>query len=74
MRYKNGSLVEAGHRIRMWDGLAGLVVITLNPPWALTEYSVQEWQYLRVGIVVLTDEAGLVHYERQEGWPELLSA
>jgi hypothetical protein len=67
MKYIDGKEVLLGDRIQLWDGLAGTVVCLLEERRSIPDFNFAEWAYLAKGIVVETDEAGLVHYEEQSG-------
>jgi hypothetical protein len=44
------------------DGHAGTVVALLDERAFASDYPVSVWDYLETGILVLDDEAGLMHY------------
>jgi hypothetical protein len=44
-------------------GLKGRVVANIDQDEFSAECPRSEWAYLAQGIIVMTDEAGLVHYE-----------
>ena len=43
-------------------GLSGIVVANIENGEFSTEYKAADWAYLAVGVLVMTVEAGLVHY------------
>jgi hypothetical protein len=43
-------------------GLLGTVVANIETGEFSVEYTSADWGYLKVGVLVMTDEAGLVHY------------
>ncbi len=47
-------------------GLLGTVVANIETGEFSAEYTAAGWAYLKVGVLVMTDEAGLVHYPDPE--------
>ncbi|HLX15460.1 MAG TPA: hypothetical protein VKS24_09665 [Bradyrhizobium sp.] len=43
-------------------GLLGTVVANIEAGEFSADYTAAGWAYLKVGVLVMTDEAGLVHY------------
>jgi hypothetical protein len=57
--------MKTGLRIgdRVSDGaLLGKLVANIETGEFSAEYLAEDWAYLKVGVLVMTDEAGLVHY------------
>jgi hypothetical protein len=61
MLYANGHVVRVGDRICFHGGLEGLVVCSIDDAEFSPNYPESAWAYLGRGILVNTDEAGLVH-------------
>lgn len=57
--------MEVGDRIRI-QGMTGLVVALISEG-KFAESHPAEWAYLKVGTLVVTDEAGLIHYPTFDG-------
>lgn len=55
--------MPVGTIVRDSAGLQGIVVADLDEGQFSSDYPRTEWGYLARGILVKTDEAGLVHYE-----------
>ena len=72
MEYVTGDEVRPGDIIKMWDGLSGRVVFVVDNSAAVEGFNIADWSYLTHGIVVQTQDAGLVHYEEQKGQIKLL--
>jgi hypothetical protein len=53
--------MEIGDRIRI-QGMIGLVVAIISEGKFASTHPAEEWAYLEVGILVDTNEAGLIHY------------
>jgi len=53
--------LEIGERIRI-QGMTGVVVALISEGKFAPDYPAEAWAYLEAGILVDTDEAGLIHY------------
>jgi len=60
MKYESGDTIRAGDLVTIDDKYEGQVVASMDTSEYLPGY--QDWAYLRTGIMVVTDFAGLVHY------------
>jgi hypothetical protein len=58
--------MELGDTVVDRSGLKGRVVANIDRDEFSRECPKSEWAYLAQGIMVLTDEAGLVHYQSAE--------
>jgi hypothetical protein len=59
-----GSLIHIGDRVDIGEGWAtGVVVFSLDTGEFSPEYPEEHWAYLKRGVMVDTDKAGLIHYE-----------
>jgi hypothetical protein len=58
--------VQIADRIKV-DGHAGTVVALLHERVFASEYPASVWDYLETGILVVDDEAGLIHYPDLSG-------
>ena len=55
------TLLRIGDRVE--DGaLSGIVVANIETGEFAAEYNAADWAYLAGGVLVMTPEAGLVHY------------
>lgn len=61
MNYSDGVKVHLGDRVLISGSMHGNVVCSLDTGEFSAAYPEQEWAYLRAGVLVLTDEAGLIH-------------
>lgn len=62
MKYPDGNEVRVGDRVQLWNGCNGIVVCSMGTneyPEAFPEVA---WSYLNTGVMVLTEENGLIHY------------
>jgi hypothetical protein len=55
--------MELGDTVVDHSGLKGRVVANIDRAQFSSECPESEWAYLAHGIIVMTNEAGLVHYE-----------
>ncbi|WP_441237886.1 hypothetical protein [Bradyrhizobium sp. 930_D9_N1_4] len=58
--------MEIGERIRI-DGMTGRVVALISEGKFSADYPAERWAYLKVGTLIDTDEAGLIHYPDLDG-------
>ena len=73
MNYPNGDQIKLGDTIKLWDGCIGVVVCSFDDKQYSNDFIEKEWGYLEVGILVDTNEAGLIHYTEPEVDFELIS-
>ncbi len=55
-----------GDRIRI-QGMTGRIVALISEGKFASDHPATQWAYLEVGILVDTDEAGLIHYPDLDG-------
>lgn len=60
MKYECGDTIRAGDLVIIDDKYEGHVVASMDTSEYLPGY--EDWAYLRTGIMVVTDFAGLVQY------------
>ena len=53
--------MNIGDRIRV-DGITGIVVAVISEGKYSTAFPAEDWAYLKVGVLVDTVEAGLIHF------------
>ena len=73
MNYPNGDKIKLGDTLKLWDGCTGVVVFSIDDDQYSEDFSKKDWGYLKVGVLIDTDAAGLVHYEEPESSFELIS-
>jgi len=59
----NAVPISVGARVELEDGMIGTVVCNIDSGEVASGYPLSEWKYLGTGLVVMTDEIGLVHYD-----------
>jgi hypothetical protein len=72
MRYPDGQIARRGDRVRLWNGMEGTVVCSLDTDEFSDEYPRDQWDYLRCGVLVQSEKAGLIHYLEPEATFQLL--
>jgi hypothetical protein len=73
MKYPSGEDVRLGDRVKFGSWSHGTVVCSIDDDQYSPEYPKSSWAYLGRGVMVLTDAAGLIHYEEPDGDMELVS-
>ena len=58
---ENGRLIRVGDRVTMGSGITGVVVFSIDTDEFSAEFPREQWQYLGRGIIVRSEQAGLVH-------------
>jgi hypothetical protein len=58
---ENGRLIRVGDRVTMGSGITGVVVFSIDTDEFSAEFPREQWQYLGRGIMVRSEQAGLVH-------------
>ena len=78
MKYRDGQVVKVGDHVRLWYGRPGEkdveadVVCSFDSNEFSDGYPREEWSYLGRGILVYSQDAGLIHYLQPERTMELL--
>ncbi|MBZ9986614.1 hypothetical protein LB572_05830 [Mesorhizobium sp. BH1-1-5] len=73
MRYADGNIARLGDKILVWEGNEGVVVCSMDTDEYSEDYSRETFGYLKQGIMVLSEKAGLIHYVQPEADMRLLS-
>jgi hypothetical protein len=73
MNYPNGTKVMIHDRVRLWRGCFGVVVSSIDDGAYSPQYPREEWDYLRRGVLIKSDQAGLIHYLEPEPTFELIA-
>ncbi len=67
MKYRDGTIVRLGDKVRPWSGCAGVVVCSVDTDEYAPGYPKDVWaDVLGGGILVLTDAAGLVQFREAD--------
>lgn len=62
MRYADGQIVRIGDQVELWAGNDGVVVCSLDTDEYTESYPRRDWEYLGKGVLVLSEQGGLMHY------------
>lgn len=62
MNYHTGELIELGDSIELNNAMTGVIVGIIDESKFSELYPKEEWDYLEKGILIFTDQAGLIHY------------
>ena len=73
MKYIDGSEVMPGDKVKLWGGCYGVVVCSLDTNEYSVDYPESQWSYLKSGVMIKTDKAGLIHYVEADEDLELIS-
>ena len=73
MKYPEGAEARLGDRVELWDGNVGVVVYSIDTDEYSSSYPRDVWQQLGAGVLILSEQAGLIHYTEPESKMRLLS-
>ena len=72
MKYPDGQIAYLGDRVRLWSGVEGTVVCSLDTQEFSDQYPVGQWRYLKNGVPIHSTQTGLIHYLDSEPTFQLL--
>jgi hypothetical protein len=72
MNYPDGKKILVGDRLKLWEGCYGTVVCSIDDDDYSTGYPKADWSYLNEGVLIASDQAGLIHYIEPEVSFELI--
>jgi hypothetical protein len=73
MKYSSGEEAMLGDRVAIGRWSTGVVVCSIDRNEYSKNYPREHWSYLKRGVLVLTEAAGLIHYEDAEPDMELIA-
>jgi len=73
MKYPDGNLTRLGDRVLVWEGNEGTVVCSVDTDEYSDDYPRESFGYLKQGIMVLSEKAGLIHYLQPEDGMRLIA-
>jgi hypothetical protein len=73
MQYPDGQEAHIGDRVELWAGNLGTVVCSIDAAEYQEDYPKEQWSYLGRGILVVSEQTGLIHYEAPECTMRLLA-
>ena len=62
MKYSDGKEVCVGDHVKLWNGCLGTVVCSIDTEKYSVNYPKNDWEYLKSGVLIASDKAGLIHY------------
>lgn len=66
MKYPNGDQIKVGDILQLWEGCEGIVVCSIEDSVYSSEFTENDWAYLKEGILIKSDSAGIIHYTEPE--------
>ncbi|TKB88863.1 MAG: hypothetical protein E8D40_14860 [Nitrospira sp.] len=72
MKYSDGQQMRVGDKVKVWEGCTGVIVCVLDDDQYSGDFPKAEWNYLKTGVLVDTDKAGLIHYPTDDHSLKLL--
>jgi hypothetical protein len=72
VNYPDGQKVMVGDRLKLGGGWYGTVVCSIDHDEYTPEHSRDHWSYLKAGVMIHCDQAGLIHYVAPEDDFELI--
>ncbi|ENU24189.1 hypothetical protein F993_01505 [Acinetobacter proteolyticus] len=61
MNYQTGEMIELCDYVELSGDMTGVVVVIVEESQYSKSYPKEEWNYLKSGLLILADQAGLVH-------------
>jgi len=62
MKYEDGKQVLLGDKVYLDGGITGIVMCSIDDGIYTSEYLESEWEHLKKGVMVFSEQAGLIHY------------
>jgi hypothetical protein len=72
MQYPDGKLVRVGDRVRLASDAEGRVVCDFDHDEHAAEFARSEWQYLKKGVLIETEQFGLIHFPEDDPGLEIV--
>lgn len=63
LRYSTGEVIKAGDNVKILDNLPGVIAFCKTNEEFSPDYPREEWNYVKAGIMIATEEKGLIHLE-----------
>ena len=68
MNYPDGTKVLIHDKVSLWPGCTGIVVSSIDDGQYSSQYPKEEWDYLEKGVLIYSDQVGLIHYVAPESF------
>jgi hypothetical protein len=66
MNYASGEEIRLWDRIEAWPGCSGIIVFTIDNHQFSPRFPEAQWSYLRTGVMLDIETAGLVHVDEAD--------
>jgi hypothetical protein len=71
MKYADKSIMRLGDRIIISVTFRGVVVADIDGAEYSNEFSKEQWEYLKAGVLIDTDFGGIVHDQQNDSHGEI---
>jgi hypothetical protein len=66
MRYSTGEEVDLNDIVEMDGGMTGVVVCDIDKLHFIDAFPLSTWGELKTGVIVKSEQAGVVHYAKED--------
>lgn len=66
MHYLDGQTAMVGDQVDLGGGMTGVVVCSFDDGLCAPDFPIAEWSELKKGVLVNSEQAGLIHYEQPD--------
>lgn len=66
MKYVSGQIIQLGDKVQIGGSLFGTVVCSIDTGEFSADFSKADWEYLKSGVLIITENAGLIHFMKSE--------
>ncbi len=63
MKYTSGEIARLWDRVEVWPGNRAIVVFSIDTDEFSEDFPKAAWAYLGRGVMLQTEQAGLIHFE-----------
>lgn len=63
MKQIDEKALQLGDYVELSDGICGTVVCNISRSLYTDKYQQKDWEYLKSGVLINSEEVGLVHYD-----------
>ncbi len=71
MKYLDGTEIQLGDTIELSNGEEGIVVLSIDTDEYSPSFPKKDWEYLKEGIMVETNNGALIHYSNNSVYEKL---
>lgn len=64
MKYEDGKQVLLGDKVHLDGGISGIVMCSIDDGIYTPEFLESDWEHLNQGVMVFSEQAGLIHYAK----------